>query len=215
MLEAHNSIEALVHALAFGGSRGWSNEDADVLGWKNITAAHQAVTMLDITGAGMLTGITTAAGTGSYEDLCIQVDGGPIYWLRCKIRAAYPLLIPFTTSLKVTSLSSGNFASAVLNGGSKKDKWSDYTAVLTGSTAVAEANTILDVSGNGVILCATFPGTSGKATLQVDDGSIYSLFSSATGTNAFGFLIPFKTRFVLKADSSWATQLKFLTYMLS
>lgn len=68
------------------------------------TGAHQSTTVITITGAGILEGIWSGAGTTA--TVAIQVDGGTIYTMSHDLNTTTPVvMVPFKTSLKITASS--------------------------------------------------------------------------------------------------------------
>lgn len=190
-------IESIVWGLILGGMGGWSPQDMSGVGFINISSgAHYSYTHLDITGEGILVSLVG-------NDFAIQVDGGVVYQLTGWSEQNHLVMVPFSSSLRVTSsapLTGVEAAFALV--GKPGDPWTECAFACSLPTAASdEAYTVLDITGEG-ILWDLNRRTGITRTCILVDGTRYLAASYNFG---WIFAIPFRSQLRLTVPDSQPT----------
>lgn len=204
MVENLGVFDQILAGLLAGGD-GWHLGEMTYSPHNAPAGNHFAYTWLDVAGPGILTVFNTSS---SGVDVGVQVDGGSIYNVAdSHCRSGAKLMIPFKTSLKVSSsvaTSLTNQVFAVLG----EVQWSDM--VLIGSQLLThDATTTLDLQGvSGVMTAVSFP--DGYVTFETDSsGQIFKIANTAN-QETVPMLVPFKNRLLVKTSSATPPKLTIL-----
>ncbi|MFZ5816308.1 MAG: hypothetical protein ACOY93_13590 [Bacillota bacterium] len=201
-MEMFGEFEDLLNALTFGGGKAFNLRDYPSNGLPaKAVQSHFSYTFLDITGKGMLVTLSSSRSTMQWA---VQADGGTIYELMSNTTGDVILFLPFTTSLKVTNywnIPSDEYAFAILG---DSDDWSKWTPVNSMPTAASHlANTILDIAGKGILLSVYHSvGSYKEARIQVDGGTIHTLYMPSSYGAAHAFVVPFASSLKITSDDT-------------
>lgn len=191
-------IESIAWGLILGGNAGWSPQDMSGVGFINISpgGSHYSYTHLDITGSGLLVSLVG-------DEFAVQIDGGPIYRLTGWSEQNHLVMVPFSSSLKVTSsapLTGMEAAFALV--GRPEDPWTECAFACSLPIVTSdEAYTVLDITGEGILWDLNRKSGIGRTCILVDG----TRYLAASYNYGWIFAIPFRSQLRLTVPDSQPT----------